>query len=50
MSNIKYVIEKHNLTNKEKIIEYTIDKDPILVPSVKFYFASIENFINRLEK
>ena len=47
LSNIKYIIEKNNLTTSEKIRNFALN-DPILIPSIKFYFADIEMFIRML--
>ena len=47
LSNIKYIIEKNNLTTSEKIRNFALN-DPILIPSIKFYFTDIEMFIRML--
>jgi len=49
LSNIKYVIDKNNLSTIEKIKQFS-NNDPLLISSIKYYFNDIDNFNKALEK
>lgn len=45
LSNLKYIVEKNRLVNNEKIVKYSVDKDPHLLKSINYYFDDLNNFV-----
>jgi hypothetical protein len=44
LSNIKYIVEKNQLTTNEKLQSFA-NHDPMLMPAIKSYFGDSNNFI-----